>query len=88
MNGVLSATRTNVCTCRLSTVGANNTALLTVDVDETALTIVSTCIVTSAPSSLMRGRRFSTMPTGKYSTDDVIPAAVAVELTTGTCCPI
>jgi hypothetical protein len=36
----------------------------------------------------MRGRMFSTMPTGKYSTDDVIPAAVAVEFTTGTCCPI
>ena len=66
MNGVLSATRTKVCTCRLSTTGASSTLLpflCSPLLEEfTELTIVSICIVTSEPSSLMRGRRFSTIP--------------------------
>ena len=61
MNGVLSATRTKVWTCRLSISGGE-----VAETDE--LTIVSTCMVTSEPSSLTLGRIFSTIPVCRYST--------------------
>ena len=45
--------------------------------------IVSICIVTSVPSRLMRGRKFKTMPTGKYSMPLLTDEVVAVVLATG-----